>query len=87
MWPTIIHLELPFWPHEFDIRSYGLMLMIGFLGGTWWAARRAQRVKANPELVVNCGFVALIAAIVGARLFTSSTIGTSISPGAASGRP
>ncbi|HOB75951.1 MAG TPA: prolipoprotein diacylglyceryl transferase [Phycisphaerae bacterium] len=69
MWPTIIHLELPFWPHEFDIRSYGLMLMIGFLGGTWWAARRAQRVKANPELVVNCGFVALIAAIVGARLF------------------
>jgi phosphatidylglycerol:prolipoprotein diacylglycerol transferase len=69
MWPTIFHLELPFWPYEFDIRSYGLMLMIGFLGGTWWAARRAQRVKANPELVVNCGFVALIAAIIGARLF------------------
>lgn len=69
MWPTIFHLDLPFWPHEFDIRSYGLMLMIAFLGGTWWAARRAERVKANPELIVNCGFVALISAIIGARLF------------------
>lgn len=69
MWPTVFHLELPFWPYEFDIRSYGLMLMIAFLGGTWWAARRAERVKASGELIVNCGFVALLAAIVGARLF------------------
>ena len=69
MWPTILHLNLPFWPHEFDIRSYGLMLMIAFLGGTWWAAQRAERVKASPELIINCGFVALIAAIVGARAF------------------
>jgi len=69
MWPTIFDIKLPFWPHELPIRSYGLMLMIAFLGGTWWAARRAERVKANPELIVNCGFVALIAAIIGARAF------------------
>lgn len=69
MWPTIFELNLPFWPHEFEIRSYGLMLMIGFLGGTWWATRRADRVKANAELIVNCGFVALVFAIIGARLF------------------
>lgn len=69
MWPTVFDLKLPFWPHEFSIRSYGLMLMIGFLGGTWWAARRADRVKANPELIVNMGFVALLASIVGARAF------------------
>jgi len=51
------------------IRGYGLMLMIAFLGGTWWAARRADRVKADPDLVVNLGFVALIFSVIGARIF------------------
>lgn len=69
MWPTILDLKLPFWPGELTIRSYGLMLMIAFLGGTWWATKRAERVKANPELIVNMGFVALISSIIGARLF------------------
>jgi phosphatidylglycerol:prolipoprotein diacylglycerol transferase len=65
MWPTVFNipwLNLP-------IRGYGLMLMIGFLGGTWWAARRAVRVKADPDLVINMGFVALIASVIGARIF------------------
>lgn len=66
MWPTIFEID---WPFHLQIRSYGLMLMIGFLGGTWWATRRAVRTKANPELIVNLGFVALVTSIVGARLF------------------
>jgi len=45
------------------------MLMIGFLGGTWWAARRAARVKGDPDFVVNLGFLALIASVIGARIF------------------
>ncbi len=45
------------------------MLMIGFLGGTWWAARRALRVKCDPDFVINMGFVALIASVIGARVF------------------
>ena len=65
MWPTVF--EIP-WINV-PIRSYGLMLMIAFLGGTWWAARRAWRVKADPDAVINVGFVALIASVVGARLF------------------
>jgi phosphatidylglycerol:prolipoprotein diacylglycerol transferase len=65
MWPTLF--EIPFL--NMPIRGYGLMLMIGFLGGTWWATRRALRVKANPDLVVNLGFIALLASVVGARLF------------------
>ena len=69
MWPTIFSLKLPIWPHELTVRSYGLMLMIGFLGGTWWATRRAERTKADPELIVNMGFVALLSSIVGARAF------------------
>jgi len=51
------------------IRSYGFMLMIGFLGGTWWAARRATRVKCDPDMVVNLGFIALVASVVGSRIF------------------
>ena len=65
MWPTVFTvpwLNLP-------IRGYGLILMIGFLGGAWWAARRAARVKCDPDLVINLGFAALIASVVGARLF------------------
>jgi len=54
---------------DVPIRGYGLMLMIAFLGGTWWASRRAVRVKANADLVVNLGFVALISSVIGARIF------------------
>ncbi len=64
MWPTLFKLP---WIH-LPVRGYGLMLMIGFLGGTWWAARRAVRVKADPDFVVNLGFVSLIASVVGARI-------------------
>jgi len=65
MYPTLFHLPIVGLP----IRGYGLMLMIAFLGGTWWAARRAARVKADPDFVVNLGFVALLASVVGARIF------------------
>lgn len=59
---TIPWLNLP-------IRGYGLMLMIAFLSGTWWASRRAAQVKQDPDLVVNLGFVALLCSVVGARIF------------------
>ena len=65
MFPTLFKLPIIGLP----IRGYGMMLMIGFLGGTWWAARRAMRVKADPDFIVNLGFVALIFSIVGSRIF------------------
>jgi phosphatidylglycerol:prolipoprotein diacylglycerol transferase len=65
MWPTLFKIPIL----DIPIRGYGLMLMIAFLGGTWWAARRAMRVKCNPDLVVNLGLVALLSSIVGARVF------------------
>ncbi len=65
MYPTLFNIP---WVN-LPIRGYGLMLMIGFLGGTWWAARRAFRVKADPDCAVNLGFVALIMSIIGARVF------------------
>jgi phosphatidylglycerol:prolipoprotein diacylglycerol transferase len=65
MWPTLFKIPIIMLP----IRSYGFMLMIGFLGGTWWAARRAARVKCDPDMVVNLGFIALVASVVGSRIF------------------
>ncbi len=52
---------------EIPIRGYGLMLMIGFLLSIMWAARRAERSGANPDVVLNCGFIALLGGVVGAR--------------------
>ena len=65
MWPTLFKIPWIHWP----IRGYGMMLMIGFLGGAWWAARRASRVKADPDACINVTFVGLIASVIGARLF------------------
>jgi phosphatidylglycerol:prolipoprotein diacylglycerol transferase len=50
-----------------DLPSYGLMMMIGFMVAIVWAARRAAKSKANPDVVLNCGFIALIAGVVGCR--------------------
>jgi phosphatidylglycerol:prolipoprotein diacylglycerol transferase len=68
MYPTLF--RVPFLPDAWgDIKSYGAMMMVAFLGGIWLACRRALRVKADPDVVLNMGFIALIAGIVGARLF------------------
>ncbi len=50
-----------------DVPGYGVALMIGFLLSVWWAARRAERSGANPDIVLNCGFIALLGGVVGAR--------------------
>lgn len=52
---------------DYDIPSYGFMMMIGFLAAIMWAAKRAERSGANPDVVLNCGFVALIGGVAGAR--------------------
>lgn len=50
-----------------DVPGYGLMMMIGFLVAIVWAARRALRSGANPDVILNCGFVALFGGVIGAR--------------------
>lgn len=53
---------------DWAIPGYGLMMMIGFLTAIIWAARRAQRSGADPDVILNCGFIALIAGVVGCRV-------------------
>lgn len=54
---------------DFTIKGYGLMLMIGFFSGAYLATRRAERVRASPEIVLNCSIIALVGSMIGARLF------------------
>lgn len=60
-----IILDLPF---GFSIKAYGLMMMLGFFAATWWAMHRAGKVKADPDVILNLGFISLISGIVGARI-------------------
>jgi phosphatidylglycerol:prolipoprotein diacylglycerol transferase len=50
-----------------DVPGYGLVLMIGFLASVMWAVRRAERSGADPDVVLNLGFLALLGGVGGAR--------------------
>ncbi len=63
MHPIMLNL-----PIGISIKSYGLMMMLGFFAATWWAMHRAGKVKADPDVILNLGFISLISGIVGARL-------------------
>ena len=67
MFPTMFKIPyLPDWLA--DIKSYGVMMMIAFLTGIWLSCRRAYKSQANPDIVLNIGFIALIFGVVGARM-------------------
>jgi len=59
---TIPGIDLP-------VPAFGVMMMLGFLSGTWWASKRAERVKCDGELVVNLCLLILISSIICARIF------------------
>ncbi len=64
-----MHPELFTLPGGFSVKTYGFFMMVGFLSGVWMAMRRATRVKADPDIVLDISLVCLIAGIGGARLF------------------
>ncbi len=59
--------KIPFF--DIPIKSYGFMLMMGFLVCIWLSMQRAMRVKADPDLILNVGFVSLMCGVGGARVF------------------
>ena len=66
MYPTMF--RIPFLPEWLaDIKSYGVMMMVAFLTGIWLACRRAYRSQANPDVVLNMGFIALVCGVAGSR--------------------
>ena len=61
MHPEILHWGV------LRITSYGLMLAIAFLVGTWLALREARRLGLDEDHVVTVILAALVAGVVGAR--------------------
>jgi len=51
-----------------EIKSYGAMLMVGFLAGTYTAVRLGRRRAVAGERLIDLGLVVLVGAILGARL-------------------
>jgi len=63
MHPSIITIG------PFAIRSYGLMLAIGFLTGIMLAAWRAKKAGENPDHIYNLSVWLVISSLLGARLY------------------
>jgi phosphatidylglycerol:prolipoprotein diacylglycerol transferase len=63
MMPTVFRIP----GINLDIPGFGLMLMVAFLLSIWWAARRAHKSGGNPDVILNCGFIAVFAGVVGCR--------------------
>ena len=64
----LLEIPLPFGGY-LPIYSYGAMLVVGFLAGIWLARRRARQEGLDPDIFTDIGVRAMIAGVVGARLF------------------
>src|ERR1044072_2516098 len=62
MYPEIAHWGL------LHIRSYGLMLAIAFLVGTWLGLKEARRLGLDPDHLVTVILATLVSSVLGARL-------------------
>ncbi len=52
-----------------EVKTYGFFLTVGFLSAVWLAMRRAERVHADPDRILDMSFIALLCGVGGARLF------------------
>ncbi len=65
MYPELF--ELPF--THLTIKSYGLMMVIGFLSAVFIIRRLSRDITPNPQYITNAALYSLIAGVLGARLF------------------
>ena len=57
------------WLGGVRVTTYGFCMMVGFLTAVWFAMKRASRVKADADEVLNLAMIALFAGVAGARAF------------------
>jgi phosphatidylglycerol---prolipoprotein diacylglyceryl transferase len=60
--PVLLHLG------PFSVRSYGVMLVISFLVGTFWTLKSARRRGVSEDLILSLVGWILVSSIAGARL-------------------
>ncbi len=65
MHPELI--EIPFL--NISVKSYGTMMVIGFLAALWLMRRIMKGLGENPDRVSNVAMYALLCGIIGARMF------------------
>lgn len=65
MYPELF--EIPF--TNLTIKSYGLMMVIGFLTAVWLIRRLTRNITSDSALITNAALYSLMAGIAGARLF------------------
>ena len=68
MKPILFRIPLPYLG-SFPIRTYGLMVVIGFLAGWRLAVWRAKKERLPEEVFLDFGLWGLIGGVIGARLF------------------
>ncbi len=59
--------EIPF--IHVTVKSYGLMMVIGFLAAVYVLRRLARRISENPDYITNAALYSLISGVIGARIF------------------
>jgi phosphatidylglycerol:prolipoprotein diacylglycerol transferase len=62
MHPTLIKIG------SFEVPSFGVMIVLGFLAGLFLAIKRAPKYNITPAQVQDVAFYALISGILGARI-------------------
>jgi phosphatidylglycerol:prolipoprotein diacylglycerol transferase len=65
MHPELFEIPFIHWP----VRSFGVMLVIGFLLGFYLLGKLGRKISSNPQLITNLALYCLIAGVVGARVF------------------
>ena len=65
MYPELF--EIPF--TNVTLKSYGLMMVIGFLAAISLIRHLSRNITPNPQLITNAALYSLIAGVVGARFF------------------
>ncbi len=59
--------EIPFL--HLSVKSYGFMVVVGFLAAIWLIKKLSKHINSNPEHITNAALYALIAGVIGARIF------------------
>ena len=63
MYPVIFQLG------TFELRSYGIVVVLSFFLGLWLSTREAKQNGLDPAVVQDFAFYALLGGIIGARLY------------------
>ena len=75
MLPILLKIPLPFLDTPLEIRSYGVLIAIGFLIMLPLISRQAQKEGISPNTIIDLGFWSLLWGIIGARiLFILTTL-------------